>query len=101
MFGLACHNYESTSSQLPSAGEGTNRNPNILARQFFPVSTFTAILPLVDQQAAYNQYNFAFHYTATPTTSGNVNTNNALVAQTKVPVYLCPSNSMTQGDAFN
>lgn len=90
--GLACHNYESTVNQLPSSGEGTNRT--LLARQYFPVSMFVAILPLVDQQSAYNQYNFSYHYT------NSANSTNAVVSKTKIPLYQCPSNSMTQADAL-
>jgi prepilin-type N-terminal cleavage/methylation domain-containing protein len=87
-FGLGVFNYESTFSRFPSSGEATNEQANI--RQFFPTSTFTAILPYIDQAAVYNGWNFNFHYTA----GGNPG-----LAQTKIPAFLCPSNAITGADA--
>lgn len=94
--GLACQNYESVYGRLPSAGVGSNYQ--LIQRQYFPVSTFVSILPMVEQQSVFNQYNFAYHYTSTPATSNN-NSINARLCRTQIPVYLCPSNSLTESDA--
>ncbi len=88
--GLGIHNYESTYSRLPSSGEG--HNPNIFGRQQFPVSTFTAILPYIDQAPLYNRFNFSQHYSSTT---------NAPNAKTTIAYFLCPSNSISKPDPLN
>jgi len=88
--GLAIHNYESTYGRFPSAGEGTIRS-GTPSRAFFPVSTFTAILPYVDQAPVYNQMNLSLHYT---------NPANRTAALTVISPYKCPSNAITITDPF-
>src|ERR1700760_2131132 len=61
--GLAIANYESTFTKLPSAGEYTNRATAGYYRSFTPSSTFTQILPYIDQAPLFNQYNQNLHYT--------------------------------------
>jgi prepilin-type N-terminal cleavage/methylation domain-containing protein len=85
--GLAIHNYESTFSRFPAAGEGSNYTARV--RQFFPISSFVAILPYVDQAPLYNRFNFSLHYS---------NATHRAVAQTQVPAYRCPSNPTTVQD---
>ena len=88
--GLAIFNYESTYSRFPSCGRGMDfRMINLRA---FPVSTFTAILPFVDQGPLYNLYDFNFHYT------NSNNSKNATVARTKITSFLCPTNGNTDAD---
>ena len=87
--GIAIHNYESTYSRMPSAGESTDIV--LKARRFFPVSTFVSLLPYVEQANVYNNWNFNVHYT---------NIANQNLAKTLVPGYLCPSNSITKVDAL-
>ena len=86
--GLGIHNYESTYSRFPSAGEYTDENAR--DRRYFPVSLYVAILPFVEQANIYNQWNMNVHYT---------NPANANLAKSKVPGYVCPSNAITQIDA--
>jgi prepilin-type N-terminal cleavage/methylation domain-containing protein len=88
--GLAIHNYESTYKRLPSSGESTNEI--LVTRQFFPVSMHVAILPLIEQTAIANAWNYNLHYT---------NAVNAPLARTPIPAYLCPSNANTTVDALN
>lgn len=88
--GLAIHNYESTFSRFPSAGEGSNYTTK--SRQFFPVSMFVAVLPFTDQAPLYNQYNMSVHYT------NSTNSNNASLAKNSVPTFKCPSNAVTVTD---
>ena len=82
--GLAIATYESAHSRWPSAGEGTSRTaPN--GHQFFPQSTFTLILPGLERNDVYEQFNMNEHYTSVT---------NRLAAQNKVPAFLCPTNSV-------
>ena len=45
--GLGIHNYESTYSRFPSAGEYTDEGAK--DRRYFPVSLYVALLPFVEQ----------------------------------------------------
>ena len=87
--GLAIHNYESTYSRFPSAGEYTDETA--ADRRYFPVSLYVALLPFVEQANIYGQWNMNFHYT---------NPANAPLAKKVVPGYVCPSNALTQVDAL-
>lgn len=91
--GLAVHNYESTYSRFPSSGEYTDRAA--IGRRFFPLSTFMAVLPYIDQAPLYNQFNFSYHY------SNLAGSNNATVARTTVVAFLCPSNPEAKPDSLN
>ncbi|MFO1020756.1 MAG: DUF1559 domain-containing protein [Planctomycetales bacterium] len=97
--GLAIMNYESAFKTLPTSGESTNETLGI--RQFMIHSLFTHILPQLDQQTLYNQFNMSLHYT-----NGGNGTNaaptgtNAWVAQKTVPTFLCPSNNLTEKDSL-
>jgi hypothetical protein len=92
--GLAIFNYESTYTRLPSSGASTNEQ--LLVRQWFPISMFVAILPYTDQAPLYNLWNMNVHYT----NGGSTNSGNALLSQTKIPLFLCPSNGTTQVDSL-
>lgn len=91
--GLALHNYESTHGRFPSGGEGTDNQ--LLIRRLFPVSAFTACLPFMDQAPLYKRFNFNFHYT------NSANSQNAAVARTKVPAFLCPSDGFGRTDILD
>src|SRR5690349_19371346 len=92
--GLAIHNYESTYTKLPSAGEYTNRQTGTYYRSWTPTSTFMQVLPYIDQAPAFNQYNSNLNYT---NSSLSVN---STVAKSKVPAFLCPSNGNTAPEAL-
>lgn len=83
--GLAIHNYESTYSRLPSAGQGTNFTPSGPVTTFGPHSLFSQILPMLDQGNTYSQFDFDFAYNATP---GNI-----AAAQQAIPAFICPTNA--------
>ena len=72
--GLAIHNYESTYNYFPPAAFESGGST--------AASTFTVILPYIDQSNTYNQYNFSGSYTDAA---------NALVTQQVIPAFLCPS----------
>lgn len=106
--GLGLLNYESTYNRLPSGGEGTQwtappagmpafMNPpgqGLYGAGFFPVSTFTAILPYIDQQPVYNLFNFNLQYNdGTANAAGN-----RTAAKTFIGSYLCPSNPILTAD---
>lgn len=86
--GLAVHNYESTHSRLPSSGEGYE--PSSGQTPFFPHSTFTRMLPFIDQAPVYQSMNLALFYIDSPA--------NQAASKTKISAFLCPSNAITQPD---
>jgi prepilin-type N-terminal cleavage/methylation domain-containing protein len=90
--GLAIFNYESSYTRLPSSGASTNEQ--LLIRQWFPVSLFTAVLPFADQAPLYNQWNFNVHYT------NSANSINSTLSRTRIPTFVCPTNGTTQPDAL-
>jgi prepilin-type N-terminal cleavage/methylation domain-containing protein/prepilin-type processing-associated H-X9-DG protein len=84
--GLGIHNYESTYSRFPSAGEGENFSA---IDRYINQSMFVAILPFIDQAPLYNQFNFNFHYS---------NSVNFVPASAKIAAFLCPSNGYAGTD---
>jgi prepilin-type N-terminal cleavage/methylation domain-containing protein len=90
--GLACHNYEGSAKRFPSSGESTDESTNPTVRRFFPCSFNVAILNFIDQSAIANAWNYNVHYTLAP---------NALLSQTTIPAFVCPSNGITGPDTQN
>ncbi len=88
--GLGLHNYESTNRVFPSSGESPMPS-NTGITVFFPQSTFTSILPYIDQAPVYQTMNFGSHYTDNAAT--------IVAGKTKINAFLCPSNAVTQPDA--
>ena len=93
--GLAAFNYESTYTRFPSAGEGL-LNASTGVKAIFPVSTFTAMLPYIDQAPLYNNLNFSFHYSSI----ANRDANGKPYAANKVVPFLCPSNAINAADTL-
>ncbi len=99
--GLAVMNYESAYRMVPSSGEGLDPTgifptgetkisaaDKALGRQevaLYPVSVFVAILPFVEQTAAYNRMNFAYAYNDLRAPG------NQEATKHEIPVYRCPS----------
>src|SRR5690242_2608205 len=54
--GLALHNHENTNGKFPSGGEGTDWSQNPPGTAFDLHSTFTRILPYIEQGAAFGQF---------------------------------------------
>src|SRR5262245_39168230 len=77
--GLALHNYESTFKCFPTSGEGNRNN----ATAFDVVSTWTMILPYIEQGNVYQQINPNVYYLDQP---------NQAPFQAVIPIYICPSN---------
>ncbi len=83
--GLALHNYESMHGAFPSGGESTYYGVTPPATQFVDgTSTFTKILPYLDQNNTFNTYNFSFEY-------NDIRGFNGTAVATRVAVYTCPS----------
>ena len=87
--GLGLHNYESTNRVFPSSGESPLPS-NTGLTVFFPASTFSLILPYIDQAPVYQTMNFGVHYTDNAATIA--------AGKTKINAFLCPSNAVTQPD---
>ncbi len=95
--GLAMYNYESSFGRFPSSGESTNEQQ--IARQFFPISFFTAILPFIDEANVYNQFNFNLHYT-NGGDGTQLGTGNARASKARIATFTCPTNGSTRPDAL-
>ncbi len=89
--GLGLHNYESTFTKFPSSGEFTSRQGTYF-RSFTATSTFTQMLPYIDQAPLFNSMNLNVHYS---------NAANQTAAKTTIPAFLCPSNANTPPDTLN
>lgn len=85
--GLAIHNFESAYGALPRAGEHVLRDSagGLRKTQDYQ-SFFTLCLPYVEQEPAYKAYDLRLRYN-----QGN----NATVAATRVPMFLCPTNPVS------
>ncbi len=80
--GLALHNYHDTCRTFPQADPGMG-----ITR----ASTFVAILPFLEQAAAYRHYDFSL---------GNADPANAQVVSQEIPIYLCPTAVMRRPVPF-
>jgi prepilin-type N-terminal cleavage/methylation domain-containing protein/prepilin-type processing-associated H-X9-DG protein len=87
--GLGIHNYESTNRVFPSSGESPFPS-NTGLTVFFTQSTFSSILPYIDQAPVYAQMSFTVHYADDPSTIA--------MGKTKIASFLCPSNGATAPD---
>ena len=100
--GLGLHNYEETYTRFPSGGEGTdwtgkssflqNGASVVNQTQFDPHSTYTAILPYIDQAPVYNLMSLSYGY------NDSAYANNQVAARTKIVSFLCPSNGVYKED---
>ena len=92
--GLSLHNFASTYSVLPTSGEGITA-AGVTA--FDTTSTFTSILPYMEQENVYKLINPARHYA-----SNDVGAAPQIPFQTVIKAFVCPGNPAHQGkDAQN
>lgn len=93
--GLAILNFESSKKLLPSGGEGTNwddpANPQGVTG-FDKHSTFTQILPYLEQVAVSSQFDLKYAY------NDPLRPQNQRAAKSKIEAFLCPTNSIRQPD---
>src|SRR5262245_63619001 len=85
--GLALHNYESTHGRFPTSGQGQS---GVGIAIFDLHSTFTYLLPYIEQDNVYRfmDLNFAYNDRRRP--------NNQVAAKNEVKGYHCPSNGLTR-----
>jgi prepilin-type N-terminal cleavage/methylation domain-containing protein/prepilin-type processing-associated H-X9-DG protein len=83
--GLAIHNYHDTYREFPSSGEGIPPGGAAGSRDFDLHSTWTQILPFIEQDNVYKMFdlNYAYNDGRAP--------QNQVAAKTKIKTYLCPS----------
>jgi len=83
--GLALHNFHDVYNRLPAGAENAvfpQPNPTGNTATILGTSWLVYILPYVEQEAIYRQYNFALPYNDAA---------NGLVGANVVPIYYCPS----------
>jgi prepilin-type N-terminal cleavage/methylation domain-containing protein/prepilin-type processing-associated H-X9-DG protein len=90
--GLALHNHENTYGRFPSGGEGTDFNLVPPGTAFDLHSTFTRLLPYLEQGSAFGQLDLTYAY------NDNRAPQNQTAAKTRVKAYECPSNAMAKAD---
>jgi prepilin-type N-terminal cleavage/methylation domain-containing protein/prepilin-type processing-associated H-X9-DG protein len=108
--GLALANFDNSYGRLPAAliHSGRYNNPNNTPYQgpevnysgqpyqVYNHSGFVALLPYIEQNALFNQYNYAYVGSTSspyglPIGPNPANNPNFLVAQANVKIYVCPS----------
>ena len=93
--GVALHNFNDQHNHFPSGGEGNigGNSPNYAIKNltYFDLhSVFTMLLPFVEHEDVYNQFDLRYAY------NDPVAPNNQSAAQNVIPTYLCPSNPVRQ-----
>jgi len=95
--GLSLHSFASTYSCLPTSGEGFFSLAGVNTTGFDTISTFTAILPYMEQENVYKLINPAKHY-ATNDVGGAAGSAAAQVPfKTVIKAFVCPANPAHQG----
>lgn len=87
--GVAMLNYESGFKHLPSSGQGLGSGP--YGQNFDRHAFFTHVLPYIEQANISTQFDFKSYYNQTP--------ENIAITQVALPIYLCPSADLREGDA--
>src|SRR5262245_35318864 len=80
--GLALHNYHDANGKFPSGHRVTTPSPPNDNQTFYFASWTVAILPYIEQQNLFQNYNDTVHA---------FNTANKAVRETYVATYACPS----------
>ncbi len=88
--GLALHNYESARKRLPTSGEGTNWSTAPPSTGFDLHSTFTHVLPYIEQENVAGLLDLTKAYNATAA--------NQAAAKAQIPMFRCPSSVVDDPD---
>jgi prepilin-type N-terminal cleavage/methylation domain-containing protein/prepilin-type processing-associated H-X9-DG protein len=103
--GYAIHEYsERHLTYFPTGGQGSNYSTTPATTTFegapyntsSPRSLFTELLPFLDHDDVYNQFNLARFYND-PANGGQ----NQVASQNTIPVYLCPSNQIRPNGGYD
>ncbi|MDB5311022.1 MAG: hypothetical protein JWO38_5224 [Gemmataceae bacterium] len=92
--GLACHSYLSDRNTFPTSGAGYD---STFAITFDPTSTFTAVLPYIEQGPVYQEFTLTPYQnlSSTPTPLWyNSTAANETAARTPISTFLCPTNPL-------
>jgi len=86
--GIAIHNFQDQHKFFPSGGEGTDFTTAPPSTIFDMHSVFTNLLPYIEYDDVYNQFDLRYLYNdpAAP--------QNQVAAQHPIPTFLCPSNPL-------
>lgn len=90
--GLGVHNYASTYNVLPTSGEGTAADGVNVA--FDLHSTWTVLLPFIEQDNVYKLMDLRFAY------NDRRSPGNQVAAKSQIKTYQCPSNGLRSDDPF-
>jgi prepilin-type N-terminal cleavage/methylation domain-containing protein len=88
--GIAIHNFIDARKKLPSGGEGTD--PASGKTAFDLNSTFTQLLPYIEEETVAKQFNQRYTY------DDKRAPQNAIAAKAKVNIFVCPSNPFDEAD---
>jgi prepilin-type N-terminal cleavage/methylation domain-containing protein len=92
--GIAVLNFESGNKALPTSGEG--KILGSATKGFDMHSTYTYLLPYLEQEAVYDNMNLAYLYNSTNAAAPT----NIAAAKTQIQSFLCPSHPYRQPDPF-
>ena len=84
--GIGVHAYECANGHMPSSGQGTNYATSPASVAFELHSTFTLLLPYIEQDNVYKQFDLTKAYNATA--------GNRAAAKAVVGILICPSNPL-------
>src|SRR5687767_13327070 len=84
--GLGLHNYASARRHLPSSGQGTNYGTSPPSVAFELHSTFTLLVPYVEQDNVDRQFDLSKAYNATA--------GNQAAARTVLAILICPTSPL-------
>ena len=93
---LACQNHLTARGFFPTSGAGYDTSFNVA---FSPTSTFTSVLPYIEQDSIHNQLSLT-PYSALATTPAasqlwyNSNATNEAAAKNAISTFLCPTNPL-------
>jgi prepilin-type N-terminal cleavage/methylation domain-containing protein/prepilin-type processing-associated H-X9-DG protein len=94
--GLGLHNFLGAHKHFPTGGEGTNLQGTPYQRSYFDLhSTFTMLMPFIEQSNIYNKFDLRYAYNDT------VFPNNQTAAQGWVAILVCPSDPVRTTDRLD
>jgi prepilin-type N-terminal cleavage/methylation domain-containing protein/prepilin-type processing-associated H-X9-DG protein len=90
--GIGLHNHVSAKGKLPSGGEGTVWTPGSIGTGFDITSTFTQLLPYLEEVTIASLYDYKYAY------NDLAHPNNQVAAKNEIQSFRCPSNPMREPD---